>query len=140
MRSLCGTPFRSLMHSPPSSDIEELTCQPVGLLGSQENNDVGDIFRLADATERDACGNAGFCLGRKYPVWIGPGGNDIHGDAVLSHFNGRRAAVGFNGMFAGGIADVLFVGMCRIGAEIDDSADCGFPFKYRWKYSFIRSA
>jgi hypothetical protein len=58
------TALTALLVDPPASAyIEELSGEPVGLAGGQEDHDIGDILGRATAAKRSAGGNGGLLVG-----------------------------------------------------------------------------
>ncbi len=116
-----------LVHSPSAAHIQQLTRKPVSLFGRQKHDDVGNVVWPANAAQRRTGGNAGFFIRGEITGLDWTWSNDVNRDAVLPHLRCRRATVGLNGMFAGGIADVGDMGMRRIGADVDDTAGLALP-------------
>ena len=50
----------------------------------------------------------------------GAGSDDVDRDAVLAHFGSGGTAIGFDGMFASGVADIRCMSVGGVCADIND--------------------
>ncbi len=75
-----------LADAPTSTGIKQLTGEPVGLLGGEEENHIGHVFRLADTAQWGMGGDIINALGREIAGLDGTGCDNIDGNAVPAQF------------------------------------------------------
>jgi hypothetical protein len=75
------------MHPPASAYIKELSREPAGLVGGQEDHDIGHVLGRAASAKRCAGGYDGLLVGREPAGLDWTRSHNIDGDAVLANFD-----------------------------------------------------
>ena len=86
--------------------FDYLPREHIGLLTGQEQDSVGNIFRLNQFAHGDDRDNLLLKIGI-YPAGLSrAGGNTVHADAILRHFEGDAAGERLKGCFAGTVGNL----------------------------------